>query len=139
MKFTIDGREYESYQLSNNQITYLLSNSNISKEEKDFLMDKVLERFKSCLCQIEGETDDDVFARFFSDYVNKCPNDFNKATDKMARDHRYLQNEMFIFFMSYVQKLSKAFENGNYDDRNRYACKTSNMIIKALNKENWPY
>ena len=70
-KFTIDGREYESYQLSNEQIVRLIKDdSKVCSEDRDFLMEKVLERFEYDLCKRGGETSDDVFARFFGNFVN---------------------------------------------------------------------
>ena len=139
VKFTIENREYEPYQLSNKQIRDLLNKEDLTLIEREVLMNKVLERFTYDLCPKAGETEDEVFARFFSNYVNKCPNDFDKAVSKMACDHRYLQNEMFKVFMAYVKKLAKAYLNGNYDPRNQYACTTSSLILNGLDKEGWPY
>ena len=44
MKFDIDGREYEDYQLSNEQIVNLLNSEDITDMGYDFLMEKVLVR-----------------------------------------------------------------------------------------------
>ena len=77
MKFTIDGREYEEYELSNEQIVKLIEGDTLTSSEKSFLMVKVYQRFKHDLCprKNEGEDDDDVFARFFGNFVNgKCHN-----------------------------------------------------------------
>ena len=71
MKFTIDGREYEDYQLSNEQIVKLIESGNLMGSEKSYLMEKAYQRFKYDLCPKSGETNDDVFARFFSNYVNR--------------------------------------------------------------------
>ena len=137
MKFTIDGREYEAYQLSNEQIVKLIESGNLMGAEKAFLMEKVYERFKYDLCAKGGETRDDVFARFFSNYVNRCPNDFKKAAKAMGREHRYLQNEMFKVFMEYVKILCENARKGNFDPRNQYACNTSKMIISHLEDRDW--
>ena len=139
MKFIIDNIEYELYQLSNKQIRDLLFKEDLTPEEKEVLMNEVLKKFTYDLCPKAGETEDEVFARFFSNYVNKCPNNYDKAASKMACEHRYLQNEMFKVFMVYVKKLAKAYSNGNYDPRNQYACITSSLILNALDKEEWPY
>lgn len=139
MKFTIDGREYEDYQLSNKQIRDLLYTRVLTEAEKDFLMNKVLERFTYDLCPKAGETEDEVFARFFSNYVNKCPNDFDKAVEKMSHEHRYLQNEMFLVCLKYIKKLAENFDKGIYDARNQYACETSNAIICNLREKNILY
>lgn len=138
MKFKIDGREYESYQLSNNQLVDLLNDDKLTDEEKQYLLSKVLDRFEyECCCRI-GETNDDVFARNFSDYVNNTLHHEKKAAENMARDHRYLQNEMFIVCMAYIKELAKSFKNGNFDARNKYACETSKLIVDYLNEIKQP-
>ena len=139
MKFTIDGREYEGYQLSNEQIVKLIEGNTLMDSEKSYLMEKVYERFKYDLCPKGGETNDDVFARFFGNYVNRCPNDFKKAAKTMGREHRYLQNEMFKVCMAYIKVLKEAYEEKRYDGRNEYAVKTANMILSFLDAEKWPY
>ena len=139
MKFTIDGREYEDYQLSNEQIVKLLDNGSWGHTEFTFLMKQVYNRFKSNLCPKSGETNDDVFARFFSDYVNRCPNNFKRAASVMARDHRYLQNEMFKVFLEFVKKLAQNCEEGCYDPRNKYAAETSKKIIDFFKEIDYPY
>ena len=139
MKFTIDGREYEDYQLSNEQIVKLIESGNLMGAEKAHLMEKAYERFKYDLCAKGGETRDDVFARFFGNYVNRCPNDFKRAAKAMGREHRYLQNEMFKVFMEYVKVLANNAYNGRYDPRNQWACNTSKQIVNALEKANWTF
>lgn len=139
MKFTIDGREYEDYQLSNEQIVELLDNGSWGDTEFTFLMKQVYNRFKYNLCAKSDETNDDVFARFFSNYVNRCPNDFERAAKAMGRDHRYLQNEMFKVFMSYVKILAENCEIGAYDPRNEYAAETSKKIIDFFKEIDYPY
>lgn len=146
MKFTIDGREHHDYQLSNEQIVRLLDgtflemdDTHINSDEREFLMKNVYERFKSNLCAKSGETNDDVFARFFSNYVNRCPNDFERAAKAMGRDHRYLQNEMFKVFLNYVKVLAENCEIGAYDPRNKYAAETSKKIIDYFKEINYPY
>ena len=140
MKFEIDGREYEDYQLSNEQIVRLLEgNNDVTDMGHDFLMKKVYERFKSELYPKSGEDNNDVFAHFFSNYVNRCPNDFKKAAKTMGREHRYLQNEMFKVCMAYIKVLKEAYKEKRYDGRNEYAVKTANMILSFLDEEKWPY
>lgn len=139
MKFTIDGREYEDYQLSNEQIVSLVEDSTLMGSEKAFLMEKAYQRFKHECCAKNGETNDDVFARFFSNYVNRCPNNIYRAAKAMSKDHRYLQNEMFKVFMSYIKILAENCENGCYDPRNEYAAETSKKIIDYFKEINYPY
>ena len=102
-------------------------------------MEKAYGRFKYNLCPKSGETNDDVFARFFGNYVNKCPNDFKKATAAMCREHRWIQNEMFKVCLEYIKKLAENCENGIYDGRNEYAVKTSKKIIDYFKETNYPY
>jgi len=133
MKFIIDGREYEDYQLSNEQIVRLIEGNTLMGSEKSYLMGKVYERFKYDLCPKGGETNDDVFARFFSNYVNRCPNDFKKAAKAMGREHRYLQSEMFKMCIEYIKVLAEHYNNGCYDPRNKWACSTAYSIINEFN------
>lgn len=144
MKFTIDGREYEDYQLSNEQIVRLIEgeylemdDTHVSSDEKELLMKKVYERFKNECCARKGESRDELFARNFSDYVNRCPNDFKKAASAMGRDHRYLQSEMFKLCIEYFKVLDKAYLDSRYDARNEWAVKTANEALCLLRAEDW--
>jgi hypothetical protein len=132
MKFTINGREYEDYQLSNEQIVSLVDGGTLMRDEKAFLMEKVYQRFKHECCARKGEGKDELFARNFSDYVNRCPNDFKKAARAMGRDHRYLQSEMFKVVLAYIKELSNSYVYGYYDDRNEWACEKANEIALML-------
>lgn len=143
MKFTIDGREYEDYQLSNEQIVELIEGSNKVTEigEEIFLKNKVYERFKYDLCarKNEGETNDDVFARFFGNFVNGKLISRKKVAERMCREHRYLQNEMFKVCLEYIKKLAENCENGYFDPRNQYAAETSKKIIDYFKEIDYPY
>ena len=139
MKFNIDGREIEDYQLSNKQLLELVRSEETTKEEKEFLTSKIIDRFSYDLCPKAGENEDDVFVRFFSNFVNGKLTSKKYVANKMANEHRYLQSEMFKVCMAYINKLSENYANGYYDGRNSYACETSSKIIKALNEMNWPY
>lgn len=132
MKFTVDGREYEDYQLSNEQIVWLLNSEDITDMGYDFLVEKVLERFKNECCHQYGETNDNVFVRSFSRFVNgRCINK-EKVAELMTKEHRYLQSEMFFVCMAYFRKMAENYDNGNYDLRNEYACHTAKQMISAL-------
>ena len=131
MKFEIDGREYEDYQLSNEQIVRLLDSEDITDMGYDFLMEKVLERFKNECCPQYGETNDNVFVRSFSRFVNgRCGNK-EKVAELMCNEHRYLQNQMFFVCLAYIRKLAENMEKGNFDLRNMYACQTAKQMIEA--------
>ena len=133
MKFEIDGREYEDYQLSNEQIVRLLeSDYEVTDMGHDLLMRKVYERFKNECCPQYGETNDNVFVRSFSRFVNgRCGNK-EKVAELMCNEHRYLQTQMFYVCLAYIRKLAENMEKGNFDLRNMYACQTAKQMIEAL-------
>ena len=132
MKFEIDGREYEDYQLSNEQIVRLLNSEDITDMGYNYLVEKVLERFKNECCPQYGETNDNVFVRSFSRFVNgRCGNK-EKVAELMCNEHRYLQTQMFYVCLAYIRKLAENMEKGNFDLRNMYACQTAKQMIEAL-------
>ena len=133
MKFTVDGRELEAYQLSNRQMVDLIKNDTKAySDEREYLLDKMLDRFENECCPNYGENNDNVFVRQFSSFVNgKCSNKENVA-ELMAREHRYLQSEMFFVCLAYIRKLAENYDNDCYDLRNEYACRTAKQMISAL-------
>lgn len=139
MKFIIDNREYEDYQLSNKQLVELVRSDKTTSEEKEFLTNKIIERFSYNLCPECGENEDDVFVRFFSNFVNGKLKDKRHVAQAMANEHRYLQNEMFKVCLAYIEKLEESYASGRYDGRNQYACETSSKIMYALREMDWPY
>lgn len=138
-KFKIDGREYTSYELSNGQIARLIEDDPYASDDKEFLMDVVFNRFRSDLCPKSGETNDDVFARFFGNFVNGKLHSKKHVAEMMCREHRYLQNEMFKVCLEYIKMLAENCENGRFDPRNEYAAKTSKKIIDFFKETNYPY
>ena len=139
MKFTIDGREYEDYQLSNEQIVKLIESGTLMGAEKAFLTEKAYERFKYDLCPKCGENTDDVFARFFGNFVNGKLHSKKHVAEVMCREHRYLQNEMFKVCLEYIKLLAENCEKGRFDPRNEYAAKTSKKIIDFFKEIDYPY
>lgn len=135
MKFNVNGREIEDYYLSNNDMTDLLESDRLTEEQRKFLTDKVISRFKYELCKQSGETNDNVFVRQFSNFVNGKMQSKTKVAELMANDHRYLQNEMFKVCLAYIQKLAENAEKGYYDGRNEYAAITSKKIVDYLKVE----
>ena len=72
MKFTVDGREYEDYQLSNRQMVDLIKNdTKACSDEREYLLDKILDRFENECCPMCGENNDNVFVRQFSSFVHE--------------------------------------------------------------------
>ena len=144
MKFIIDGREYESYQLSNEQIVRLVRdnevpNENLTADERAYLVEKIIDRFEDDLCPKSGENMDDVFARFFGNFVNGKLTSKKHVAEVMCREHRYLQNEMFKVCLEYIKLLAENCENGRFDPRNQYAAQTSKKIIDFFKETNYPY
>lgn len=138
-RFNIDGREYEMYQLSNRQLLDLIKDNNISNDDRNLLMGKVLDRFEYDLCPRSGETNDEVFVRFFSNFVNGSMRSPKNVAEQMSVEHRYLQSQMFMVCMAYITKLAENCERGYYDGRNEYACQTAKIIIDHLKEIDHPY
>jgi len=142
MKIKINGCEIEDYHLSNKEL-YDIVNSDtdeITAEQRDFLTKKLCERFKSQCCPRDGETEANVFARQFGDYVNgKCGYNYYKTAELLAKDHRYLQQEMFKICLEYIKILAENAENGRFDARNEWACTASKHMIDGLKMADYPY
>ena len=139
MKFTIDGREYEGYQLNNGQIARLIDGFPIGSEGRDALTEVIVSRFKYDLCPKVGENTDDVFAHFFGNFVNGELISKKHVAEMMCREHRYLQNEMFKVCLEYIKTLAENCEKGYFDPRNEYAAKTSKKIIDYFKEIDYPY
>ena len=139
MKFTIDNREYKAWELSNEQIVKLIEEEPNGSEKRNALTEIMIGRFKSDLCAEAGETNDDVFARFFGNFVNGKCHSMKKVAERMSCEHRYLQNEMFKVCMAFIKKLAENCEKGYYDPRNQYAAQTSKKIIDFFKETNYPY
>ena len=133
MKFNVNGREKASYELSNKELVELIKSDTTTEEQRTFLTQKMLERFEYDLCPHDGgETEEDVFVRFFSDFVNGKCHDKHKVAQGMAREHRYLQQEMFKVCMEYIKILAENVNKDYYDPRNEWSCKTSKIMIDHL-------
>lgn len=138
-KFTIDGREYSIYELSNEQIVRLIKENNVIPCDHDLLIEETIRRFENDLCKRGGETADDVFVRFFSSFVNGRLNSKKHVAEMMCREHRYLQNEMFKVCLEYIKLLAENCEKGWFDPRNKYAVETSKKIIDYFKEIDYPY
>ena len=138
-KFIVNGREVEWYYLKPQDIVSLIKNENTSAEDKEYLQGRLLEVVEHNLCPKSGETNDEVFARFFGNFVNGKMQSKAKVAEKMSCEHRYLQNEMFHVFLAYVKVLAENCEKGRYDGRNKYAAETSKKIIDYFNEIDYPY
>lgn len=130
-KFNYHGREVESWNLSNNELVEIMETTTFLEEKKDAI-NCIIERFKHYSCKRNGETNDELFARQFSEFVNGKMNKPEHVAEQMAKDHRYLQQEMFKVCLEYIEQLYKSYQNNFYDPRNEWACKMSNSIIEHL-------
>lgn len=78
---------------------------------------------KSCSTETNVETIEDI--------INNCsfnPQDVAKGCSKF---HRYLQNELGKFCLTYLAEMVKSKKNGTFDGRNEYVC---NMAEKIFDK-----
>ena len=135
-KYKVNGREFESYQLSNEELVDLIENGELDEEQKKVLQTDLLQRFKHNNCRREDETSDDLFARQFGNFVNGKMVSAEKVAQKMAKEHRYLQMEMYRVCVNYFKVLAENYKKGWYDPRNEWAVKASHIIVEYLKKEN---
>jgi hypothetical protein len=131
-KYVIDGREYAFYELSNEQLVQLLYDDTLMGSDKEIIKDRIIECFILYFCKKDGESNDELFARQFSSFVNGKMGSPRKVAEKMASKHRYLQQEMFKVCFEYIKVLANNGEKGCFDARNQYAVNTSRKIIKLL-------
>ena len=54
------------------------------------------------------------------------------VAEKMAKDHRYLQSEMFKVCLEYIEILAENADKGYYDGRNKWACETAKKMVNNL-------
>lgn len=81
----------------------------------------------------DGEGNKDVLiGAVLENIANGVMSNKTKVAERMARSHRYLQNELFYLFIEYANILAKNYENGRYDGRNASACKSANQIMETL-------
>ena len=48
-----------------------------------------------------------------------------------ANDHRYLQHQMFMFCVHFIDLMAKNYNKNRYDARNEFACKTASDMVNA--------
>lgn len=136
-KFNVDGRTLAYYELTDSQLVELIENENTTEEERKFLTEKLIQNYKYKLCPKNGENDDDVFFNFFSSFVNGRMHSKKHVAERMSKDHRYLQSEMFKLCLEYIKILAENADKGYYDPRNEWACKTSKLMIDHLKSIDW--
>ena len=130
-KFIINGRETAYYYLTNQQMIDLLESSETSSEDKEFLTQQIVKKFKWECCPHDSDEDNhNVFVRQFENFVNGKCFDMRKTAKLMTKKHRYLVQEMFKLFIEFVRELSKDYDNNRYDERNEWSVKTSKEIVE---------
>lgn len=132
-KFKINGKEKEWFYLTNSEIIDLYEDKNTSNEDKEFLLERIIKKFKNELCPHSSNEDmNNVFVRQFSNFINSSNCDKIKTAKLLSKDHRYLVQEMFLLALEYIKVLAKDYEDGIYDGRNEYSCKKSSEIVDYL-------
>ena len=138
-KFIVNGCETDWCYLTYQDKINLIKDEKTTEEDKKFLVDKLMETIEYNLCPKRGENEDDVFVRFFSNFVNGRMNSTHKVAEGMARDHRYLQQQMFKVCLEYIKILAENADKGYYDGRNEWACTASKYMIDGLKMADYPY
>ena len=75
---------------------------------------------------------DAEFGRTFSDFVNGQMSNPKKVGKYLAKEHRYLQGQMWSVCLSFMRQLALNYHRGWYDDRNEYAAKTAAKAYDSL-------
>lgn len=70
-------------------------------------------------------------AEQFSDFVNSS-HDKNEFADTVLREHRFLQQEMFLTMFKCIEGWAELDGTPYYDDRNKYAVIASKTMLEAL-------
>lgn len=76
-----------------------------------------------------------TFVKQFSDFVNGKMCSAERVGRELAKDHRYLVNQKAKIIMYFLMQLAKDYEEGHYDERNKWACRFAYYFIKT-NSEN---
>ena len=136
----LNGNEVKLYCLSYRECVDALKGDDISEEDKQTLKDYIVKKFEYENCPRKGENELNVFARQFSDFVNgKCGYNYREVANLLAKDHRYLQQEMFHIMLAYIKILDKNYQSGLYDGRNEWSCTASHHMIEGLKNSGYPY
>lgn len=77
-----------------------------------------------------GESKDECIGRIFEDFSNGGITSVEAVAKRMARSHRYLQQQLFYLCTAYIKELADAYDNGHYDDRNKYSCEKAKKIVE---------
>jgi hypothetical protein len=114
--------------------SYAMNVESVRATEKE--LDHDLSRMRNWLHVLGLTGEEFATCRY---HMTKYLKDKKKVADKMCKEHRYLQNEMFKVCLEYIKKLAENCENGWYDPRNQYAAETSKKIIDYFKEIDYPY
>lgn len=68
-----------------------------------------------------------------SDFVNSSfPSERKELASVISSDHRSLQEDSFLMFLECITDWAEAYDSGYYDERNKYTCMASSVMINAL-------
>lgn len=133
-------QKFEAWKLSNGElvgqanfvVATVKTHAEWAEAEADVL-DELVSRFTSRECRRVDEKDDcGVYARHLSRMVNGGCYNLKGVAEICARDHRYLQSELFKFCAEYIKCLAEHYEKGHYDPRNEWACEKASDMAKLL-------
>lgn len=84
------------------------------------------------MSRLTGAEMGDMLSRF----VNSSSTTEREELSRMINsDHRTLQEDTFMVMLNAIYGWAKAYEHGYYDERNKYTCRASAVMIKALKDE----
>ena len=68
-----------------------------------------------------------------SDFVNSSfASERNELASVIVSDHRSLQEDSFLMFLKCIEVWADNYDSGYYDERNKYTCMASSVMINAL-------
>lgn len=75
---------------------------------------------------------DKEFAKEFENFVNGRMRSAETTGRELSRAHRYLQQQMFKVFISFMRQLVHNYQKGYYDDRNEWASRVAAEAYATL-------
>lgn len=82
---------------------------------------------------------DKAFAQEFTNFVNGRMCSADKTGKEPTRAHRYLQQQMFRVFISFMRQLAFNYQKGSYDQRNEWASRLAATAYDRLTEEDLIY
>jgi hypothetical protein len=79
------------------------------------------------------ESKEKQLATHITNEIN-CIFDFKAFVEQMSHEHRSLQFDFTILCLEWLMKCREMYEEGHYDGRNAYSCKTAKVLMDYLDK-----